>query len=58
MPAIGRNAVNSSTNIAAAITQWNNRATSEWRPMREADQVRSFEGSVPATCLFRRRSTM
>jgi hypothetical protein len=29
MPTIGRNAVNSSTNIDAAITQWNNRAVSE-----------------------------
>src|SRR5436853_562339 len=30
-PAIGRNAVKSSTNIAAAITQWNSRAVRPWR---------------------------
>jgi hypothetical protein len=33
-PTIGRNAVKSSVNIDAAMTQWNMRAMNVWRSMR------------------------
>ena len=53
-PAIGRKAVNSSMNIAAAITQWNSRAASEWRGMRAGRSVRAASSaSVSAASRLR-----
>ncbi len=58
IPAIGRKAVKSSTNIAPAITQWNNRAASEWRGMRSGRVLKAASRrSVWAQSRFRRGQT-
>ena len=53
MPTTGRNAVKTSASMANAITQWNMRATNEWRSMFAGSPGRaaSMRSTSPASRL-------
>ena len=57
-PALGRNAVKSSVSIDAAISQWNPRATREWRGTRSGIAAITSGAVVPDHCFSPAKNLM